>query len=170
MRDMARRRASFAVLLADIDHFKRLNDTFGHQAGDRALRKFGEVLRTSLRSDDRAARWGGEEFVVLLVDSHATQAADWVERMRARLAAELAEGDVPAFTVSFGIADSAMAKEPPPLLRIADTALYLAKSQGRDRGVIGRPDFALEPDAPERNEDGVLDREDTTTQPTLGQL
>jgi diguanylate cyclase (GGDEF)-like protein len=135
--------------VADLDHFKRLNDTFGHQTGDHALRKFGELLRGSLRSGDRAARWGGEEFVVLLLGSSASQAAEWVDRVRARLGAELPQDDLPIFTASFGIADSSMAKEPATLLRIADTALYVAKSEGRDRGAIGRADFALELDAPD---------------------
>ncbi len=146
MHDMVRRGGEFAVIVADLDHFKRLNDTLGHQSGDQALRRFGEVLKGTLRADDRAARWGGEEFVVLLVGTLALQAAEWVDRARAHLAAELAQNGQPAFTASFGIADSSMARDSASLLRIADSALYIAKSRGRDRGSIGRPEFALEPD------------------------
>ncbi len=151
MHDVARRGVEFAVIVADLDHFKRLNDTFGHPSGDQALRRFGELLKASLRAEDRAARWGGEEFVVLLVGTLALQAADWVDRVRARLAAELAQNGQPAFTASFGIADSSMGADSVSLLRIADSALYIAKSRGRDRGSIGRPEFALEADRRQRD-------------------
>ena len=120
MHDLVRRGVQFAVIVADLDHFKRVNDTLGHQSGDQALRRFGEVLKGSLRADDRAARWGGEEFVVLLVGTLALQAAEWVDRARARLSGDLAQNGQPAFTASFGIADSSMAKDSESLLRIAD--------------------------------------------------
>jgi diguanylate cyclase (GGDEF)-like protein len=153
MHDASSRGGDFAVIVADLDHFKKLNDTLGHQSGDQALRRFGEVLKASLRAEDRGARWGGEEFVVLLVGTLALQAADWTDRVRARLAAELAQNGQPAFTASFGIADSSMGKDSASLLRIADAALYIAKSRGRDRASIGRPEFALEPDG--RRRDGA---------------
>jgi len=146
MHDLVRRGCEFSVIVADLDHFKRLNDTLGHQSGDHALRRFGEALKGSLRADDRAARWGGEEFVVLLVGTLALQAAEWVDRLRTRLASELAQSGQPAFTSSFGIADSSMVRDTVSLLRIADSALYIAKSRGRDRASIGRPEFALGPD------------------------
>ncbi len=167
MRDLVRRGGDCAVIVADLDHFKRLNDTFGHQIGDQVLRRFGDILRACLRADDRAARWGGEEFVVLLVNTLASQAADWVDRLRARIVAELAQSDMPQFTSSFGIADSSMANDPATLLRIADTALYVAKSEGRDRGSIGRPDFALEPDREDRAGGEPAAPEDTDRQFTL---
>jgi diguanylate cyclase (GGDEF)-like protein len=151
MHDVVRRGADFAVIVGDLDHFKSLNDTLGHQSGDQALRRFGQVLKASLRAEDRAGRWGGEEFVVLLVGTLALQAAEWVDRVRARLAAELAQNGQPAFTASFGIADSSMTRDSASLLRIADAALYIAKSRGRDRGSIGRPEFALEPDGRQRD-------------------
>jgi len=146
MHDLVRRGCEFSVIVADLDHFKRLNDTLGHQSGDHALRRFGEALKGSLRADDRAARWGGEEFVVLLAGTLALQAAEWVDRLRTRLASELAQSGQPAFTSSFGIADSSMVRDTVSLLRIADSALYIAKSRGRDRASIGRPEFALGPD------------------------
>ena len=151
MHDLVRRGGDFAVIVADLDHFKRLNDTLGHQSGDNALRRFGETLKTSLRADDRAARWGGEEFVVLLVGTLALQAAEWVDRLRSRLASDLAQSGQPPFTSSFGIADSSMVRDSVSLLRIADTALYIAKSRGRDRASIGRPEFALAPDPRQRD-------------------
>jgi diguanylate cyclase (GGDEF)-like protein len=167
MRDLARSGGSFALVVADLDYFKRLNDAYGHQTGDEALRKFGAALRASLRSDDRAARWGGEEFVVLLVGTVAMQAADWVERLRERLAGELEQSEIPVFTSSFGIADSSMAKDPAVLMRIADTALYVAKNQGRDRASIGSADFALEPDRQARIESEPAAPEDTAQRRAL---
>jgi len=170
MHDLIRRGAEFAVIVADLDHFKRLNDTLGHQSGDLALRRFGEALKGSLRADDRAARWGGEEFVVLLVGTSALQAADWVDRLRTRLAAELAQSGQPAFTSSFGIADSSMARDSVSLLRVADSALYIAKSRGRDRGSIGRPEFALAPDPRQRSTADPANGEVAGRQLTIARL
>src|SRR5262249_46134651 len=120
---------------------------------DQALCRFGELLKGSLRADDRAGRWGGEEFVVLLVGTLATPAVDWVNRLRARMTNDLGASDLPPFTSSFGIADSSMARDPAALMPIAETALYIAKNDGRDRGSIGRADYALEPDRPARPTD-----------------
>jgi diguanylate cyclase (GGDEF)-like protein len=170
MHDLVRRGAEFSVIVADLDHFKRLNDTLGHQSGDQALRRFGELLKASLRADDRAARWGGEEFVVLLVGTLALQAAEWVDRLRARLASELAQSGQPVFTSSFGIADSSMVRDSVSLLRVADTALYIAKSRGRNRGSIGRPEFALGPDPRQRDKAEVASGEVTTPQLTIARL
>ena len=170
MHDLIRRGGEFSVIVADLDHFKRLNDTLGHQSGDQALRRFGEALKGSLRADDRAARWGGEEFVVLLVGTLALQAAEWVDRLRARLAAELAQNGQPAFTSSFGIADSSMVRDAVSLLRIADTALYIAKSRGRDRASIGRPEFAQGPDRRQRDPAEPANRELVGRQLTIAHL
>jgi diguanylate cyclase (GGDEF)-like protein len=127
----------FAVVLADLDHFKKLNDERGHDAGDQALRVFSDVVRSTLRDQDVAARWGGEEFVLLLPDVAADKALEIVGRLQRKLAMTLLAGGVPSFTCSFGIADSSMSTRLEQLLKIADTALYSAKEQGRDRGVIG---------------------------------
>jgi len=127
----------YAVALLDLDHFKRLNDTRGHEAGDQALRLFADTLRIRLREADLAARWGGEEFVLLLPDASAEQAQAVVDRVRADLAAALLTGGSASFTVSAGIADSTMNPRLEQLLRIADEALYAAKDAGRDRAVIG---------------------------------
>jgi len=170
MHDLVRRGVEFSVVVADLDHFKRLNDTLGHQSGDHALRRFGEALKGSLRADDRAARWGGEEFVVLLVGTLALQAAEWVDRLRARLASELAQNGQPAFTSSFGIADSSMGRDSVSLLRIADTALYIAKNRGRDRGSIGRPEFALGPDPRQRDKAEPASGEATGRPLTIARL
>jgi len=127
---------SFALVLADLDHFKRLNDSRGHEAGDQALRLFAETVRLSLRDGDMGARWGGEEFALILPQTSASQAQEVVDRVRAKLAENLLAGSIPAFTASFGISDTTMSPRFEELLRMADEALYRAKESGRDRAVI----------------------------------
>ena len=129
----------YAILLADLDHFKKLNDTRGHEAGDNALRQFADVLRKTLRGHDSAARWGGEEFVVVLPRVDANAAVEIANRIRANLAEALLVGGSPVFTASFGVADSSMSERLEQLIRVADDALYSAKDAGRDRAVIGNP-------------------------------
>ena len=131
---------SFAVALADLDHFKRLNDTRGHEAGDNALRQFADVLRKTLREGDIAARWGGEEFVLLMPRANSQQAIEIIGRIRANLAEAQLVGNSPVFTASFGVADSTMTQRFDQLIRIADDALYQAKDGGRDRAEIGEPE------------------------------
>ncbi len=126
----------YAFAMVDLDHFKGINDTHGHEAGDRALQLFAEVLRKSVRQGDHAARWGGEEFAILFPGASAEQALDVVERVRADLTEQLlASGGVP-FTASFGIADSTMGSSFEEILRIADEALYSSKDSGRDRATV----------------------------------
>jgi len=127
---------SFALVLADLDHFKHLNDSRGHEAGDQALRLFAETMHLSLRDGDMGARWGGEEFALILPQTSASQAQEVVDRVRAKLAENLLAGSIPAFTASFGISDTTMSPRFEELLRMADEALYRAKESGRDRAVI----------------------------------
>jgi diguanylate cyclase (GGDEF)-like protein len=136
---------SYVVVFADLDHFKMLNDVHGHETGDRALRLFSRILRDSVRPGDVPARFGGEEFVVVLPACAMSDAVAVIERVRDRLRHTTAEGSVPAFTASYGLAsgddirfDEAVAA--------ADTALLLAKAKGRDRIVIAGPDPDPEPD------------------------
>jgi diguanylate cyclase (GGDEF)-like protein len=126
----------YALVLCDLDHFKKLNDTHGHDAGDKALRVFADVLRGCMRSEDLPARWGGEEFALVLARATASQAAEAVGRIRAALAAALLAGSAPAFTASYGIADSSMEPQLEQLARLADDALYQAKQAGRDRAIV----------------------------------
>jgi diguanylate cyclase (GGDEF)-like protein len=126
----------YAFVLADLDHFKRLNDAYGHEAGDKALRQFADVLRDAIRQGDCAARWGGEEFALLFVDSDAGQAAEIIERIRANLAQRLAGLGGPTFTSSFGIGDSSMAPSFEEVMRLTDDALYGSKDGGRDRATV----------------------------------
>lgn len=134
----------FTVVMCDLDHFKLLNDTHGHAAGDNALRTFSEVLRQSLRDQDRLGRWGGEEFAFVLVGAAAANAEEMVTRLRKRLAQTLQMGKGPRFTASFGIADSTMSRRPEDLVRLADVALYQAKAHGRDRACIADPSAAAD--------------------------
>jgi diguanylate cyclase (GGDEF)-like protein len=124
-----------ALLLMDIDHFKRVNDTYGHPAGDLVLRKVVEVLSLDLRQSDTVGRLGGEEFGVLLQDSELPEAFEAAERLRARLEATVVEHDPPLrVTASFGVAAlDAHWSSVEQWLYAADQALYQAKADGRNR-------------------------------------
>jgi diguanylate cyclase (GGDEF)-like protein len=123
----------FALVMADLDHFKALNDTFGHEAGDRALRIFSETVRLELRADDMACRYGGEEFAIVLPGVDLYEAIDVTERIRQALAEATGRGDAPAFTASFGIAQASESDGIDDMVQRADRALFLAKDAGRDR-------------------------------------
>jgi two-component system cell cycle response regulator len=125
------------LLMADLDHFKKVNDTMGHLAGDYVLRETAELLKKSLRKSDVAARYGGEEFAVLLPETPQEGAFILAERLREKLAATCFNyGEHTIYvTMSIGIAahspetDSSNAD----LIKKADTALYRAKEDGRNR-------------------------------------
>jgi diguanylate cyclase (GGDEF)-like protein/PAS domain S-box-containing protein len=125
-----------ALLLLDLDSFKRINDTYGHAAGDAVLCQFASVIRGSIREIDVAARVGGEEFAIILPGATRTAALEFAERLRARVAETPAQhmGKSIRFTVSIGIAamEAADSEAGAALVR-ADTALYRAKQSGRDR-------------------------------------
>ncbi len=126
----------FSVALIDFDHFKDINDTHGHQAGDAALRRLADMLRVMVRSSDSVCRWGGDEFAVLMPDTSLEAANGCAERWRQALAqTEMHTGAAPwHFTVSTGLAAyPATAQSSEELLRQMDLALYNAKSSGRNR-------------------------------------
>ncbi len=127
----ARADAPLAVLIFDLDHFKKLNDTFGHQAGDDVLRGVGAALRSSARQGDVVARYGGEEFAVVMPGAEADDAVAFARRIRT----VLAEIEGPrTITASVGIACHRGAGMPAAdLLGAADTALYASKAGGRDQ-------------------------------------
>ncbi|HEY3490005.1 MAG TPA: diguanylate cyclase [Candidatus Deferrimicrobiaceae bacterium] len=132
-----RRERNLAVLMIDIDHFKGINDTFGHQVGDQMLRGVAEILLQNLRKTDYAFRYGGDEFVVLMPDAGLRQAEIFAQRVRTGVRTRL-QGVSPyefQLSVSIGIADCTVlvSREQEELLKRADGALYQAKSRGRDR-------------------------------------
>lgn len=129
-----RNRHALALLIADIDYFKQYNDRFGHLAGDEVLRRVAAILRETTRDVDCVARFGGEEFVVLMPETDADAAVRAGERLRASLADEVFRGG--KVTLSIGVAQFPdHADLPEALLACADEALYEAKHGGRDRVV-----------------------------------
>mgnify|MGYP000424255741 CR=1 FL=1 len=133
VRKMKRHGGPFAVAMADLDHFKNLNDTYGHETGDRALSTFAKCLRDVVGDRGVVARFGGEEFVVALPSAQASDAAEVLDAVRTRLAAILSSSDLPSFTVSLGVCDSRQSADLVDMLALADAALYRAKKAGRDR-------------------------------------
>jgi diguanylate cyclase (GGDEF)-like protein len=129
---------TFSVVLVDLDDFKIVNDTFGHEAGDQVLREFADVLRRAMRESDVAARLGGEEFACLLPASDADGAHVMAERIRVDLANRaiaLPDGRSVSITASLGSAAYPETKTAEALLQAADTALYRAKAEGKNRVV-----------------------------------
>ncbi len=123
------------VLMADIDHFKTINDTHGHPAGDAVLREVARRLRSSIRPYDEIGRYGGEEFLIVTPGCGATNALKQAERLRARVGinpVEIFEGAVPV-TLSVGVVASEGRNVADSIIRAADEALYRAKSSGRNR-------------------------------------
>ncbi len=137
-RDLRESGLSFAVAYGDLDHFKQLNDVFGHDTGDRALRTFSQVLRDAMRPSDIACRYGGEEFVIVLPACGTDEALAVLERVRERLAGRLKSGNLPDFSVSFGVASSDQAVDLEGTVALADEALLQAKAAGRDRIVVAQ--------------------------------
>ena len=127
-----------SALLIDIDHFKRINDTFGHDVGDEVLREFAVRLATNVRAIDLACRLGGEEFVVIMPDSGLEGAHRVAERLRLHISGSpfrVAGADEPlAVTVSIGVAATLSESDTPDaLIKRADAAVYAAKRAGRNQ-------------------------------------
>ena len=143
-----RKNRSLAVIFIDVDHFKRFNDVFGHEAGDQVLRSMGDFFRSHFRGDDIICRYGGEEFAIILPESSAQDAASRAELLRiAARTLELKHNDVTLdpVTLSAGIAGfpehASSARE---LLQVADACLYEAKKSGRDRVILAKAKVPLE--------------------------
>ncbi len=121
------------VIMADLDHFKSINDTWGHDTGDQVLQKFGNLLKQETRLEDLAARYGGEEFVLMLPHTDLEGARCLAERIQRQLATvQLPPVDRP-ITASFGLSQVQSGDDPASLLKRADQALYRAKTGGRNR-------------------------------------
>lgn len=131
-----------SLAMVDIDHFKRVNDFFGHAVGDLALRELASAMRETLRGSDVPARFGGEEFVLLLTDTALEGALSVTERLRERVGrSEVRAGPdkVARFTISAGVAELAAGEAFESLLARADEALYRAKAEGRNRTLSSLP-------------------------------
>jgi len=133
----ARKQTPLSLLILDIDHFKKINDNFGHQLGDTALQSLSTLLTGHLRQYDMAARFGGEEFVLILPDTTEAEATRAAERIRQEVETLIIDGFTDNFrlTVSIGVAaaPNKMMETPDDLIREADYALYNAKRSGRNR-------------------------------------
>ena len=137
-RSAERNGSPLTVCLIDLDHFKRVNDSYGHKAGDIVLQRFADTATGALRESDVLARWGGEEFLVLLPDTPAKKADQSIARVRAALAQTrlVAAADAAAVTFSAGLAQFRPGESIEHAVERADFALYRAKSEGRNRCVI----------------------------------
>ena len=134
---LRREESDVTIAMADLDHFKLLNDTYGHGSGDRALRLFAQVLRESLRTEDVVCRHGGEEFAIAVPGCSIEKAREIFDAARTRLEAAIAVAGLPKFTVSFGVVGSDPHDDLlPTLISRADAALFQAKREGRDRVVV----------------------------------
>ena len=128
------------VAMLDLDRFKAINDTYGHQAGDEVLKQMAEILRGTAREIDKIGRYGGEEFIVLLPGTDLDKATVFVERVRRKVAAtafDIGRDEPVRMTTSAGLASypEAPVRDPESLIRLADEALYAAKAAGRNRVV-----------------------------------
>ncbi len=150
LQDAQRQQSPLCALLIDLDHFKALNDTYGHLAGDRALSAFADRLRNTLRRSDIVCRWGGEEFLLLLRDGELAQARQIAEKIR-RQAAEQplpVDGQSLPVTLSIGIAALQPGDHLAALIGRADRALYRAKQAGRNQVCVESSAAALGGHAP----------------------
>ncbi len=132
----------YTLASIDIDHFKNVNDTWGHIAGDQVLVQLAKLIKSSVRISDTAARLGGEEFLLLLTDTELKQALIIAERLKQQ-ASQLRtrwSGEKIAFTISIGVAQiSEKTESVAAIMERVDSALYAAKSAGRNRVVVGHP-------------------------------
>jgi diguanylate cyclase (GGDEF)-like protein/PAS domain S-box-containing protein len=132
-----RSRSSLALQMVDIDHFKRINDRFGHEAGDRVLRMVSDILAQNARSGDIVCRWGGEEFLILMPGSNAAAAKRRADEIRARINDQIEIVGGTRVSVSIGVASyPEHASDPDGLIDVSDRALYAAKGAGRNRVTV----------------------------------
>jgi two-component system cell cycle response regulator len=139
----SRERGSFAIVMADLDHFKYVNDKYGHQCGDAVLKEAARRMQNSVRPYDIVGRYGGEEFLIVVPTSDVPSAWGLAERIRKTIANQpitTQAGDV-NITATFGVAASTQARpvDSQALLHLADEALYRAKAQGRNRVELATP-------------------------------
>src|SRR5690606_8714094 len=144
-----RSNGTLALAFIDLDHFKSINDTYGHEAGDRTLRNFTETLTAQLRSSDSLLRWGGEEFLLLMPNTDLAQANRALQRIVSHGLGQRPDGK--PLTASIGLAERChdRIRTPQELLERADQRMYLAKSNGRNQVVCSdSPETQQATDAP----------------------
>jgi diguanylate cyclase (GGDEF)-like protein len=124
----------YAMLVIDIDHFKKINDDYGHLVGDKVLTGLAQSIRPIIRADDIFGRWGGEEFIVVTFDTTQTQVLALANRIRA-IIETLAIDDIPSISASVGISYCHEAAAWTDVFQVADTNLYIAKEAGRNRTI-----------------------------------
>jgi len=132
---MQRHELPLSILMVDIDHFKHVNDTHGHQVGDLVLIAFAECLRQSSPDPDWVVRFGGEEFLIALLEVDRAEAYAIAERLREHIAemrVDIGDGEQVAITASIGVATSAPGQDLEDVIAHADRALYRAKRDGRN--------------------------------------
>jgi len=145
--DLAKRYGTpYSLIMLDIDRFKSINDTFGHDVGDLALTRLTQTLSERLRKTDKLARWGGEEFMILLPNTRLRAAATVAETLRACVAS-LRIPPLEQFTVSLGVAEAELEEPIQSLLKRVDDALLDAKEQGRNRVLIAEHDSQAGPNS-----------------------
>lgn len=133
-----------SLMILDVDHFKKINDQYGHPIGDQVLIDLSNTIRSSLRASDSLTRWGGEEFVILCPNTTAAIVSKLAERLRKKIAT-VSFKEVGTITVSFGVAECGPSETWEQWLHRADEALYLAKSGGRDQvKTVKRPPDLIE--------------------------
>lgn len=127
---------SYALVLLDLDHFKKINDSYGHDVGDQVLKKVAKILSTNLRGEDVVGRFGGEEFILVLKNKSLKQAMDIAERCRLEIEKEsiyINKSTMIHVSASFGVALSKLSLSKEAIIRQADQALYQAKDNGRNQ-------------------------------------
>lgn len=132
-----RHKTPLSLVMVDIDKFKVVNDTHGHSVGDQVLKMFSDILRGFARAGDVSARWGGEEFIILLTQTSRQGAAAMAERMRGDVEFESLRATSIPVTISLGVVELEEGEDTEALIKRADQALYRAKNEGRNRVFLG---------------------------------
>jgi diguanylate cyclase (GGDEF)-like protein len=130
----------FSVAILDVDNFKTINDTTGHSAGDRTLQLLAKSMRRNARANDTIARYGGDEFVMLLPETKLSDAAEMLERIRSQVE-KLSLPNIQSITISCGLTEwtGSVTDTPENILKRADAALYEAKRKGRNCVAVDEP-------------------------------
>ena len=136
LKEISCKELPYSVIMADIDDFKKINDTFGHQSGDRVLEKLGEIFKRNLRKNDLVGRYGGEEFLIVLLNTTGKEASAVAEKLRKTVENSYFDFPGKRLTVSFGVADCSEGENFEKVIELADKRLYKAKELGKNRVVF----------------------------------